>query len=188
MNLIIESLEALIQDGLTKEEFHTLVENFKCDFNEDVEYFLLEKAYSSCVASQSRTFLVRDEEKLNEILGYFTLSHKTISFNSEVSANERKKLTGSKQSDGLSGILIAQLGKNTNASVNIKGMLLLNEAENLCNQIFETIALRVVILEHDDVEELHRFYGENHYKILDKASDKNNHLFLRYKRLDRNLN
>lgn len=189
----IVSLHSLIADGLTEEEYNNfIVKDFRCPKNKDVESFLLEKAFNSCNRDSSRTYFIVDNDESKKfyetIIAYFTITDKIFEFTDEASGSLKKKLTGNKKANSLSTILIAQLGKNKNYNgEQIQGKQILREAETKCIEVYELASIKIIALEHQDEEKLHNFYNENHYILLDHASDKKNNLHLRYKKINKML-
>lgn len=190
----IISLHELIVGGLSKEEFqNSIIKNFRCPKNKDVESFLISKAYESCSRDFSRTYLLIDDE--NEeleiyqcLIGYFTILNKQVSIPKSISVNMKKKLTGSKTATSLNTILIAQLGKNYSyENKKFSGECILNEAESKCVEVYKLLGTKIIILEHQDTQFLNEFYIRNNYDLLENASDKENHLHLRYKKIDKVL-
>ncbi|MCO4096902.1 hypothetical protein [Macrococcoides canis] len=189
----IVSLHELITDGLTKEEFNkSIVKDFRCPKNLDVESFLIEKSFDSCSRDFTRTYFIVDNDESKEfyesVIAYFTITNKKFDFAEEASGSLKNKLTGSRKAESLYTILIAQLGKNDNYSgVEISGKQILSEAETKCIEVYDIIGTKIIALEHHDDEKLHNFYEENNYALLDHASDKENNLQLRYKKIDKVL-
>lgn len=190
----IISLHELIVGGLTKDEFqNSIIKNFRCPKNKDVESFLISKAYDSCNRDFSRTYLLIDDE-IEELeiyqclIGYFTILTKQVSIPKSVSGNMKKKLTGSATASSLNTILIAQLGKNYSYDrKNFSGEWILNEAESKCVEAYRLLGTKIIILEHQDTQFLNEFYIRNNYNLLENASDKEKHLHLRYKKIDKVL-
>lgn len=182
--LQVIALDDLIDDGLTEDEYKDLVKDFRCPLDEDLESFLHNKAYKSCKQNQSRTYMLEDEDV--GIFGYVTLSYKSFYFDDKATKSLKNKITGSRDSASVTGILIAQLGKNEDfPNKDLKGYLLLAEAESICADMFKKIGINIIMLEHKDNAKLHDFYQKNDYALLDEASDEVNGLKLRYKLIKR---
>lgn len=141
---------------------------FECTRNQDVEYFLKNKAINFEKRSTSRTYLILDED--GQILSYFSLSFKEVTLNTEkVSGTSIKKLDGfSKTATTVKAYLIGQIGKNSQIQDNpIRLENIFNEIYNVIAQAQSLIGGRVVILECEDNEKLIALYERHGYKILE---------------------
>ncbi len=114
-----------IQDMLKaigEEELLSLLSDFSCPLNSEVEDFVRNKSIDFAQRKLSITYLVmkRTNEAKNILVGIYTLAHKAIEItNSNISNTTRKKLlryaTLDKDTDkyNISAFLIAQFGKNS---------------------------------------------------------------------------
>ena len=114
-----------IQDMLKaigEEELLSLLSDFSCPLNSEVEDFVRNKSIDFTQRKLSITYLVmkRTNEAKNILVGIYTLAHKAIEItNSNISNTTRKKLlryaTLDKDTDkyNISAFLIAQFGKNS---------------------------------------------------------------------------
>lgn len=96
------------------EFFIELFSDFFCPVNEDIEFFLKEKAIMFQRMDVSRTFLVFSSyQGKNVLVGYYALALRTLPIRKGVSKTQRRRLTGSKSSDltFVASILIGQMGK-----------------------------------------------------------------------------
>lgn len=154
----------------------TILADFSCELNRDVDDFLKTKAIEFSKQSIAKTQLVyyiEDEDNQIEskrLVGYFSLSHKTINvFHKALS----KKLIGrihrfarynyDDKSYTLPVILIGQLGKNFKDGNNkfITGRDLLELAIESVSMVQKTIGGRFVFLESEDKDKLKEFYRQN---------------------------
>ena len=87
---------------------------FSCQ-DKDVEKFLKEKALDFDKRNKSRTYLLIDGDKDEEIIimGYYTLTLKSLKYNANLSKSKVKKIDGFR-SDVIEteSVLIGQLGKD----------------------------------------------------------------------------
>lgn len=159
----------------------TVLSNFSCPKNFDVERFLKEQAIDFTKKNQSVTYLVFSED-YTELLGYFTLTTKPISINinsetaDKFSNTVRRKISRVSEFDEitetytLSAYLIAQLGKNYTNQVNqhITGTQLLDLAINQIRDIQFLTGGMVMFLEAENHSKLMQFYKEkNGFKQFD---------------------
>lgn len=159
----------------------TVLSNFSCPKNSDVERFLKEQAIDFTKKNQSVTYLVFSED-YTELLGYFTLTTKPISINinsetaDKFSNTVRRKISRVSEFDEitetytLSAYLIAQLGKNytDQADQHITGTQLLDLAINQIRDIQFLTGGMVMFLEAENHSKLMQFYKEkNGFKQFD---------------------
>ena len=166
-----EDDNVLGEDALKK-----ILSDFSCKKNLDVERFLKEQAVNFTKKNQSVTYLVlSDEDGL--LLGYFTLTVKPVTVNSDSFSNTvKKRIARVSEQDAengkysLAAYLIAQLGKNyaNGLSERITGEELLALAINHIQELQYEIGGMVVFLETDPNERLLHFYeNENGFKKFD---------------------
>ena len=171
---IDKMLEIIGEDRL-----NTILSEFCCPLNEDIEDFLRHKAIQFSKQGLAKTHLVfasyRDQYVL---VGYFSLANKTlfISDKKQLGRNLRSRLNKfsvwmpETKMRILSAPLIAQLGKNYYNGYNqlITGDELLKMA---CERILETqlvIGGKVAYLECEDIPELVCFYEDNGFRQFDQ--------------------
>jgi hypothetical protein len=147
------------------------VSNFYCKRNEDVQEFLRSKAIDFEYKNIGRTYLFVDEEQLANddviaILGYFTITMKSLTFSEDVSKTCRKRITSNKYADQAVGYLIGQLGKNDDYKDYISGQELVETALELIDELFEKLGGRFVLVECEDDSKLIQFYERLDFKII----------------------
>ncbi|MGE4318632.1 MAG: hypothetical protein AB7E96_06960 [Deferribacterales bacterium] len=144
---------------------------FQCSRNSDIEQFLKTKAADFDKQRIGRTFLIVDKEKIVppiesnpiEILAYFTLSSKCVEIGDQVSKSLRKKINAN--SSRIPAVLLAQVGKNDNAS-GYNGHELFCLIESFVAKTMNLIAGKLMILECDKVEKLICHYKSLGYNSL----------------------
>lgn len=153
---------------LGEEKCKNILSNFSCPKNKDVQEFINIKAIEFAKQGLAATHLVFSKKM--EILGYFTLSNKTLSIKkAALSRTLIKRISKFATYDNgaheymLGAILIGQLGKNYYNDLNqyISGQDLLALA---CNKVKEAqldIGGKVVYLECEDKDILKDFYQNN---------------------------
>lgn len=169
-----------IYNVLGENKTKNILKNYICDLNNDVEYFLKEKAIEFSKQDISRTYIVMGKYKGEEvIIGYFAITNKVTNIKKvALSETKRKRLlkfaTFDKESKSYSIALplIGQLGKNyyNNYNTLISGEILLKMA---CDKIKETqdlIGSRFVFLECEDKSKLKEFYENNGFVCFGKRN------------------
>ena len=172
-----------IVEELGENRTKTILADFSCPLNSDVEYFLREKAIEFSKQGFSKTHLVfasyKGEKKL---VGYYALASKSIQVSKEVlSKTMQKRMArfGTYNAEIkqyiLPTILIAQLGKNYTDGMDklIAGSDLLNMACDEVRRVQKSIGGKFVYLECEDKNKLRNFYkksGFNEFgnRLLDK--------------------
>ena len=149
--------------------------DFSC-LNEDVEYFLKNKALDFENRNKSRTCIIVDTDTL-ETKAYYTLSLKTIEFNNTVSKSTIQKIDGySKSVNAVAVILIGQLGKNSKYSDVYRGADLLDYALDSIYKAQDILGGRICLIETESSIENSKvvdFYLNNDFRILQNdKSDK----------------
>ena len=166
-NLI--NLSEMLQE-LGEDKLKIILSTYLCPHNQDIEYFLSDKAIEFSRQRIAATHLVFTSYKSKPVLiGYFTLASKHIFIPQKLlkSKTLRKRIAkfGTPQETGysLGTPLIAQLGKNYTNNYNslITGDELLLLALNKVKQIQSDIGGKFVYLECEDVEKLTEFYSSN---------------------------
>ncbi|WP_083703353.1 hypothetical protein [Aedoeadaptatus urinae] len=186
----VANLKDLLEE-LGEERVKEILAEFDCAYNEDVNYFLHEKAIEFSNRGFSTTYLVflpfRGEPAF---VGYFAIATKSIDFYKLSSFNSRykNKITTYATYDQrlkkhtLPVYLIGQLGKNYNA---VDEVLSLFSGEQLlrlaCDRVKFIQSLssgRFVYLECEDTPALLKFYESNGFRVFDKRAldrDENKH-------------
>lgn len=92
---------------------------FKCDKDSDIEEFLHSKAVDFIAKDICQVYLILDEDAFDsdiiKVEGYFTLSHRALRFNEDVSKTKRKNITGFKDREITEFVLIGQIEKYISA-------------------------------------------------------------------------
>lgn len=186
----VVNLKDLLEE-LGEERVKDILAEFDCVYNEDVNYFLHEKAIEFTKRGFSTTYLVflpfRGEPVL---VGYFAIATKSIDFYKLSGFNSRykNKITTYATYDQrlkkhtLPVYLIGQLGKNYSA---VDEVLSLFSGEQLlrlaCDRVKFIQSLssgRFAYLECEDTPALVKFYESNGFRVFDKRlldKDENKH-------------
>lgn len=167
-----------IYNSLGEKETKEILNNYKCELNNDVEYFLKEKAIVFSKQDIAKTFIVMTKyEDIDVIVGYFAIANKGISIKNVLLSNtKRKKLLKYSKYDikskcyNIALPLIGQLGKNYCNGYNnlISGNILLKLACDKVKEAQDILGGRFVFLECEDVPKLKEFYEENGFVCFAK--------------------
>lgn len=161
----VTRLKSFIDSGEEEGRIEEYLSSFSCDKNEDVQFFLHQKAINSEKRNICRTFIIHDEKNNDEIIGYFTLMVKEFQFIG-VSKNKIEILTKDRSSTSFHTILIAQLGRSDKYKNIVDGKEILAIALDYCKEVFELTAMKVVCVEYEPNEFLHNFYSDNGFTLL----------------------
>jgi hypothetical protein len=141
--------------------------------NEDVEYFIKNKAIDFEKRNFCRTFLLFDDNA--NLIAYFTLALKTLFFGENVAKRKKKEIQGfTSDISSVPVILIGQLSKNNNYTDSITGAELLGICMDTVNKAHNLVGGRFCLVE-TLVDEYNQkvvdFYNDNNFNILQKNDD-----------------
>ena len=190
MSPVVVNILDLIDLGGSEVIEHKLA-TFSSPKNPEIEDFIRNKAISFATGKLSITYLVNDGDTGN-ILGYFTLTHKSIVINGDnLSATSRKKLARYSRMDASTGnymassFLLAQFGKNYALAKEerIDGAELMELATGVLVNIQRQIGGGIVYLDCEDKEELTSFYKRQNFKQFDdRYSTEDNQKYIQFMR------
>ena len=163
-------------NNLPKERVEKILRNFKSIKENDIEFFLSNKAVQFENLAISSTHLLFNENR--QLLGYFTIANRSLVLSKEelntLSKTQQKKLSNSgsilRNGDLMtSSFLLGQLGKNYSDDVlnKVLGRDLLTSAYNLLLRIKELINTKYVWLECQNESRLINFYRNFGFKLLE---------------------
>lgn len=166
---------------LGEEKTRSLLDEFECGLNKDVEYFIKEKAIEFLKSGISKTFLVTSSFKDKQVIvGYFALTNKITKIRkSTLNSNWRKRLNRFANKDesdnknfSVSLPLIGQLSKNYKNGYNtlISGDLLLKLACDKVREAQKILGGKLVFLECEDKPVLKSFYESNGFVCFGKRN------------------
>lgn len=165
---IVNILELISSAG--EEDVRDLLAEFSCSKNEEIETFLKKNAIDFAKKKMSITYLVFDEE--DQLIGYFTLTHKFSVVPAEALKSNRSKekieryakLDEDTKSYSVSAFLLAQLGKNYayEEARKISGNELMDDVFAVLRKVQSMIGGGVVFLECEDKQSLLNFYQNEH--------------------------
>lgn len=157
---------------LGENEVKSILSDFSCPLNPDVEKFLKYTAVEFSKQGISSTYIIMASyHKKYVLVGYFTLANKIfcIDRDSFPSRSWKRRIAKFGQFDStikrytLSAPLIGQLGKNYSHGFNklITGDELLKLALDKVKEMQRIVGGKIVYLECEDKPELINFYSEN---------------------------
>lgn len=168
---IFELLDDYDKDGISR-----LLSDFKCTQNSEIEKFLQNNSYDFSVKYQAITYLIYSNENDN-IVGYFSLSVKPIIIKSDNLSNRSlNKILRMSDFDeenktvNPAAYLIAQLGKNDGADINIDAIfeiidIVVSKIQKSCGGVVE-------FLESENEEKLVNMYHNKGFKTFNIRKSK----------------
>ncbi len=168
---IFELLDDYDKDGINR-----LLSDFKCTQNSEIEKFLQNNSYDFSVKYQAITYLIYSNENDN-IVGYFSLSVKPIIIKSDNLSNRSlNKILRMSDFDeenktvNPAAYLIAQLGKNDGADINIDAIfeiidIVVSKIQKSCGGVVE-------FLESENEEKLVNMYHNKGFKTFNIRKSK----------------
>lgn len=176
----------LINEMKEGNELSELLSSFSCEKDEDIEYFLHNRAIEFEKLSKARTYLVLNQEQLENkekhltIYGYISLALKILSVPQDMSNRMRKELDGfsakihGEQISDFPCYLIGQLSRNSNVkSEGISGKQLIDFASDIIATSVEAVGGRYMMIECRDEEKLLQFYKDNYFSEVARIPDEN---------------
>ena len=183
---ILDELELSGEANLRKD-----LSLFLCERNPEIEEFIREKAIDFAKRKLSITYLILDTDS-GVILGYFTLTHKSVILNGEgLSKTFQKRLAAFSRLDKdtgnyvVSAFLLAQLGKNyaVEASGRIGGKQMMKFVNDILLDIQRRIGGGVLYLDCEDNPKLKNFYvSENFKEFADRFSSEDERKYIQFMR------
>lgn len=164
---------AEISEVMGEEYLQSIISDFSCPLNKDVELFLNKNAIEFAKQGLAATHLVfASFQKRPVLVGYFSLANKHFHIDLKkhgMSKSLKKRITKFGQYDNelkkhiISAPLIGQLGKNyyNEYSKLITGDELLKLACEKVKEIQQNIGGKIVYLECEDAPKLVDFYQKN---------------------------
>lgn len=183
---ILDGLETLGEEAMKAD-----LSSFVSAKNPEIEEFLREKAIEFAKRKISITYLITDVAD-GAILGYFTLTHKSIILNGEgLSRTFQKRLAMFSRLDRdtgnyvVSAFLLAQLGKNYALEGNrrISGKEMMKLVNDVLLDVQRRIGGGVLYLDCEDTLKLKNFYkGENFKEFADRFSLEDERKYIQFMR------
>lgn len=167
--------EAVAQQA--EDKLVTALKMFRCAKDADIETFLHDKAIEFEKRGYCTVYLVLEAEAFKSgnisIQAYFTLSHKSIGFNSEVSRTVRGKVATHRDAEITHFVLIGQLGKYIERigqdeyyETEVSSTDILNDAFDMIQKASDIIVCRGVLVECSAEEKIHTVYKNYGFSFL----------------------
>ena len=143
---------------------------FLCKKNSEVEDFIQHKAIDHELRRLAKTILVFDEENGIRIVGFYSVSIKSIILNEKLNSTKKKKHFGSSQTAGnvIPAILIGQLGKNDAVKTDFKGSDLMDLVFNYIYEADKYLPSMVSYVEHNGSDSLVKFYEKQGFTYFER--------------------
>lgn len=183
---ILDGIEELGEEVLKADLLY-----FVSEKNPEIEGFIREKAIEFAKRKLSITYLITDATD-GVILGYFTLTHKSVILSGEkLSKTFQKKLAVFSRLDRdtgnyvVSAFLLAQLGKNyaVEPDRRMSGKQMMELVNNVLGDVQRRIGGRVLYLDCEDNPKLKNFYvSENFKEFADRFSSEDERKYIQFMR------
>ena len=160
--------------------------SFRCSSDDDIQDFLHHKAMEFEKIAKSRTYLIIDQEQLEEpcitldkviVYGYISLTVKVLALPENISNRVRKQLDGfsakrhGKPISHFPCYLIGQLARNSEVPKHsISGAELLDFAYDIIDTAVEAVGGRYILIECNDNDKLIKFYQENNFSEINRLN------------------
>lgn len=185
MPIALSSLISLV--GEDKILLEQILSSFSCDKDEDIVYFLNNRAVEYEKNAKSRTYLICDEEQIKQkdfyledlkIYGYISLALKVLSVPDNMSNRKRKEIDGVNAKihgeviNDFPCYLIGQLSKNSAIKENfIDGEYLVECAIDIIQESVNAVGGRIVMVECKNNSKLLKFYTDNQFTEIAQIPD-----------------
>ena len=183
---ILDGMEELGEEALKAD-----LSYFVSEKNPEIEEFIREKAIEFAKRKLSITYLITDATD-GVILGYFTLTHKSVILSGEgLSKTFQKKLAAFSRLDKdtgnyvVSAFLLAQLGKNYAVELDrrISGKRMMELVNNVLLDVQRRIGGGVLYLDCEDIPKLKDFYSRENFKeFADRFSSEDERKYIQFMR------
>ena len=183
---ILDGMEELGEEALKAD-----LSYFVSEKNPEIEEFIREKAIEFAKRKLSITYLITDTTD-GVILGYFTLTHKSVILSGEgLSKTFQKKLAAFSRLDKdtgnyvVSAFLLAQLGKNYAVELDrrISGKRMMELVNNVLLDVQRRIGGGVLYLDCEDTPKLKVFYSRENFKeFADRFSSEDKRKYIQFMR------
>ncbi|MCD8053709.1 MAG: hypothetical protein LUF00_06640 [Lachnospiraceae bacterium] len=164
-----------------------LLSSFSCEQDDDIESFLHKRAVEFEKLSKSRTYLVFDQEQLEnasmdnqplKIYGYISLALKILTVPETTSNRIRKDLDGFSSKihgtliNDFPCYLIGQLSRASNVpKESLSGKQLVDFAYDVITAAVNSVGGRYMMIECHDNEKLIQFYEKNSFRVIARVPD-----------------
>ncbi|MBR2550251.1 MAG: hypothetical protein IKE92_09600 [Clostridiales bacterium] len=170
MNYSEKSLKSILADyGV--ERTQKVLSSFICD-NDEVQDFINNKAISHEERGLAKTIIVFDDNK-GLLVGFYTLSIKSLVLSDKLSSNKRKSYFGTAQTNGdvIPAILIGQLGKNNAVESDFTGSDLMSLIFGYIYKADKLLPSVVSYVEHNESKQLFKFYEKHGFSYFPRTKE-----------------
>lgn len=179
---ILDLIELVDANEIGEDDLKSILSDFNCAKNLDVEHFLKENSIEFSRKHQSITYLVLSKNTA-ELVGYYTLAVKAITVRANDMSNTLKRkcervarLEPSTNTFNIPAYLLAQFGKNQNEDLQekIDGKLLLNMAMSNVEKLQHDVGGVLMFLETENNDKLINFYSKNgNFRVFNTLASEN---------------
>lgn len=148
-----------------------VLSGFICD-NSEVENFIRNCAINNEERRLSRTILVFDENA-GLLVGFYSLSIKSLVLSSKLSSNKKKDYFGTSQTNGnvIPAVLIGQLGKNEAVNSEFTGSDLMSLIFGYICRVDRLLPSVVSYVEHNGSAQLRKYYEKHDFIYLPREKE-----------------
>ena len=153
------------------ERTQKVLSSFICD-NTDVQDFINNRAITHEQRGLSKTILIFDEEN-GVLLGFYTLSIKSLVLSDKLNSSKRKAYFGTAQTNGdvIPAILIGQLAKNEAVDSAFTGTDLMSLIFAYIYRADKLLPSVVSYVEHNGSKNLFRYYEKHGFSYLPRVKE-----------------
>lgn len=157
-----KSLNELLQK-YDEDSIQAVLSSFVCNENQEVEEFLKHKAINHEKKGLAKTVLILDPNCNYEIVGYYSISIKSLIIEGTLNTTQKKKYFGTSQTNGntIPAILIGQLGKNEAVKSTFTGSNLIDFIIMYIKRMSLYTPSVIVYVEHNGTQKLFDFYEKH---------------------------
>ena len=171
------SLYDMINQKIGKDDIMKILSDFSCPLNNDVEYFIHNKAYDFERVGLARTYLVfvQPNQSCTYLVAVYSLGQSDVQLSDDIKPRHRRKMFGTTYPIGknIKTLLIRQLAKNyTNGYNNyITGDILMGLVFSRIRDIHMMFPSIVTHIDCKDDEHLRKYYERYGFKLFKKKDD-----------------
>ena len=183
--MLAKVIEFLNDEG----ELRRLLSSFSCEQDDDIQYFLENRAIEFEQLSKARTYLAFDGEQLQKqsgldsliIYGYISLALKVLSVpeeNKNISNHKRRDLDGfnakcqGKVIEDFPCYLSGQLARNSDVDkMALPGEAILQKAFDIIQEAANAVCGRLIMVECKDDVRLIQFYSQSGFEEISRIAD-----------------
>jgi hypothetical protein len=153
------------------ERTQKVLSSFICD-NKEVQDFINNRAITHEERGLARTILIFDD-KNSIIVGFYTLSIKSLVLSEKLSSSKRKRYFGTAQTNGdvIPAILIGQLAKNDAVVTSFTGSDLMDLIFRYIYRVDKLLPSVVSYVEHNGSRSLFGYYEKHGFAYLPRVKE-----------------